>query len=194
MQRQTSSSSPPPGAASDLRQGRYSAEALVLACQARIDCFNPELNALITLNREGALLAAREADRRLAQGEPLPPLLGVPVSIKDAFATRDMRTTSSFRPLADYRPRGRCLGGGPLAAGRRDPDGQEQSARTGGRAPLLEPAVRAHAQPMESGPYPGGQLGRQRRGHRGRLLAAGDRQRHWRLDPHPGGLLRRCGA
>ena len=91
-------------AASDLRQGRYSAEALVLACQTRIDRFNPELNALITLNREGALLAAREADRRLAQGEPLPPLLGVPVSIKDAFATRDMRTTSSFRPLADYRP------------------------------------------------------------------------------------------
>ena len=91
-------------AASDLRQGRYSAEALVLACQTRIDCFNPELNALVTLNREGALLAAREADRRLAQGEPLPPLLGVPVSIKDAFATRDMRTTSSFRPLADYQP------------------------------------------------------------------------------------------
>ncbi|MCK6395248.1 amidase [Zoogloea sp.] len=88
----------------DLQQGRYSAEALVLACQHRIDRFNPQLNALVTLNRDGALAAAREADRRLALGGPLPPLLGVPVSVKDAFATRDMRTTSSFRPLADYQP------------------------------------------------------------------------------------------
>lgn len=91
-------------AAEDLRAGRYSAEQLVLACQARIDRHNPDLNALVRLNREGALAAAREADRRLAQGDALPALLGVPVSIKDAFATRDMITTSSFRPLAHYQP------------------------------------------------------------------------------------------
>ncbi|CAL94974.1 amidase [Azoarcus olearius] len=88
----------------DLRAGRYSAEQLVLACQARIDRFNPTLNALVTLNREGALAAARGADRRLAQGGLAPALLGVPVSIKDAFATRDMLTTASHRPLAAYRP------------------------------------------------------------------------------------------
>lgn len=91
-------------AARDLRQGSYSAEELVLACQARIDRFNPGLNALVALNREGALAAAREADQRIAGGGPLPPLLGVPVSIKDAFATKDMATTASFRPLANYRP------------------------------------------------------------------------------------------
>lgn len=91
-------------AARDLRAGRYSAEQLVLACQARLDRFNPTLNALVTLNPDGALLAAREADRRLARGDAAPALLGVPVSIKDAFATRDMLTTSSHRPLAAYRP------------------------------------------------------------------------------------------
>lgn len=92
-------------AARDLRAGRYSAEQLVLACQARIDRLNADLNALVTLNREGALAAAREADRCLARGDAMPALLGLPVSIKDAFATRDMVTTSSFRPLAHYRPR-----------------------------------------------------------------------------------------
>lgn len=91
-------------AARDLRAGRYSAEQLALACQARIDRFNPTLNALVTPNREGALLAAREADRRLARGDAAPALLGVPVSVKDAFATRDMLTTSSHRPLAAYFP------------------------------------------------------------------------------------------
>lgn len=91
-------------AVGDLRAGRYSAEQLVRACQARIDRLNPDLNALVALNREGALAVAREADRRLARGDALPALLGVPVSIKDAFATRDMVTTSSFRPLANYQP------------------------------------------------------------------------------------------
>lgn len=40
----------------------------------------------------------------LQRGGAVLPLLGVPVSIKDAFATRGLRTTASHKPLADYVP------------------------------------------------------------------------------------------
>jgi len=91
-------------AARAIREGRLSAEALLDACLARIARFNPTLNALVTVDAAGAREAAKAADRQLAAGGPVPPLLGVPVSIKDAFATRGLRTTASFRPLADYLP------------------------------------------------------------------------------------------
>lgn len=91
-------------AARAIREGRLSAEALLDACLARIARFNPALNALVTVDTAGARDAAKAADRQLAAGGPVPPLLGVPVSIKDVFATRGLRTTASFRPLADYVP------------------------------------------------------------------------------------------
>lgn len=91
-------------AARELRGGSLSAEALLDACLARIARFNPTLNALVTVDSAGAREAAKAADRQLAAGGLVPPLLGVPVSIKDAFATRGLRTTASFRPLADYLP------------------------------------------------------------------------------------------
>jgi len=65
---------------------------------------NPALNAVVTLDEERALERAREADAALAQGEIWGPLHGVPVTIKDTFETAGLRTTASFKPLADYRP------------------------------------------------------------------------------------------
>lgn len=92
-------------AAQQLRSGAYSAAALSQACLQRIARYNPRLNAIVTVDAEGARQAALLADRRLAErGGELPPLLGVPISIKDAFATAGLRTTASFRPLQNYVP------------------------------------------------------------------------------------------
>ena len=66
---------------------------------------NPQLNAIVTLNAEEARFRAREADAALERGENWGPLHGVPVTIKDAFETRGLKTTASFKPLADYVPR-----------------------------------------------------------------------------------------
>lgn len=87
-----------------LQDGRLTTSALVAACQQRIDQYNPMLNALITLNREPARQAASAMDTRREQGMSLPPLQGLPVSIKDSFCTRDLRTTASFQPLQHYQP------------------------------------------------------------------------------------------
>ncbi|MBI2527745.1 MAG: amidase [Candidatus Rokubacteria bacterium] len=64
------------------------------ATLARIDAVNPTLNAYVTVVREQALQAARRATTALGRkGAALPPLHGVPVSIKDLTPTRGIRTT-----------------------------------------------------------------------------------------------------
>ncbi|MBS0355206.1 MAG: amidase [Proteobacteria bacterium] len=100
-------------AAAALSAGSVSATELLEQCLARIDRFNPSLNALVTVDVPAAL----DADGRFAAGERLP-LLGIPISVKDSFATRDLRTTASYRPLADHVPdRDACVVGRLRAAG-----------------------------------------------------------------------------
>jgi amidase len=92
------------GAAGAVRRGELSVAALVGASLRRIAERNDRINAIVTLDTAGAALAVDAARRRLAEGGVLPSLLGVPVSIKDAFATAGLRTTASHRPLRDYVP------------------------------------------------------------------------------------------
>ena len=66
---------------------------------------NVRLNALVTLDEARARARAREADEALARGEVWGPLHGVPLTIKDAFETTGLRTTSGFERLADYVPK-----------------------------------------------------------------------------------------
>ncbi|MBI4636427.1 MAG: amidase [Candidatus Rokubacteria bacterium] len=63
------------------------------AVLARIERFNPALNAYCTVAAAEALRAARSATAALHRRAPLPPLFGVPVSIKDLTPTRGIRTT-----------------------------------------------------------------------------------------------------
>ncbi|MCQ4347761.1 amidase [Pseudomonas stutzeri] len=69
----------------------------------RIACHNASVNAVVTLNREQALQQALELDRTLDR-EHLPALAGLPITVKDAFATAGLRTTASHPPLAGYVP------------------------------------------------------------------------------------------
>jgi amidase len=68
----------------------------------RIAALNGALNALVVVDRDGALKAARAADRALnKKNAKLPPLHGVPITIKEAFDVAGLHTTSSFAPLKD---------------------------------------------------------------------------------------------
>ena len=82
-----------------------SAQELLDAHLNQIIAHNPSLNAIVTLDEEHARIQAKEADESLAHGEIWGVLHGVPVTIKDVFETKGMRTTSSFKPLADYVPK-----------------------------------------------------------------------------------------
>lgn len=75
------------------RARRASPLEVMEAVLARIDAVNPRVNAFVTLARDQALAAARRATRALRPGATLPPLHGIPVSIKDLAPTRGIRTT-----------------------------------------------------------------------------------------------------
>jgi amidase len=68
----------------------------------RIDRLNGTINALVVIDREGALKAARAADRAASKkGAKLGPLHGVPMTVKEAFNVKGLHTTSSHPPLKD---------------------------------------------------------------------------------------------
>jgi amidase len=76
-----------------IRAKRISSEEVARAFLDRIAAVNPKLNAVVLLDREGALARARELDAALAKGDPVGPLHGVPMTIKDSLDTAGMITT-----------------------------------------------------------------------------------------------------
>ena len=79
-------------AAAALRAGELTSVAIVSACLDLIAADDARICAWEHIDREKALSAAREADKRIAAGRPLGPLEGVPVGIKDIIDTADMPT------------------------------------------------------------------------------------------------------
>ena len=74
-----------------IRARKLSAVELTRAVLDRIAALEPKLNAFAYLAADEAMEAARAADRALASGEPVGPLHGVPVTIKDHEAVRGMQ-------------------------------------------------------------------------------------------------------
>ena len=79
-------------AARDIREGRLTSEELVRACLDRVRELEPRVQAWQFLDEAHALAQARALDERKRNGEPLGPLHGVPVGIKDIIDTGDMPT------------------------------------------------------------------------------------------------------
>ena len=73
------------------------------ACMARVDAHNPRLNAVVTLNPRARDEAA-ELERRIARGEDVGALAGVPVGIKDVTEVAGVRTTYCSPLFTDHVP------------------------------------------------------------------------------------------
>ncbi|MFZ4648204.1 MAG: Asp-tRNA(Asn)/Glu-tRNA(Gln) amidotransferase subunit GatA [Patescibacteria group bacterium] len=84
-----------------LDTGDISSVALTEACLKAIEEKNPELNAVLTVCREEALLEAKKADEKLKAGERAP-LLGIPYLAKDILMTKGIRTTAASKILDNY--------------------------------------------------------------------------------------------
>jgi len=87
-----------------IRTKQLSPVEMARAYLERIDRLDGRLRAYITVTRETALAAAREAEHAVMAGGPLGPLHGVTFAVKDQFATRGVRTTAGSRLLADNVP------------------------------------------------------------------------------------------
>lgn len=70
----------------------------------RIGQHNESLNAFITITGERALDQARKADEEMRQGNDRGPLHGIPLAIKDLFATKGIRTTCGSKLFEDWIP------------------------------------------------------------------------------------------
>nr|MBO2469723.1 Asp-tRNA(Asn)/Glu-tRNA(Gln) amidotransferase subunit GatA [Bacillota bacterium] len=87
-----------------LRKKEFSVRELVEASLTRIRDVDEKVKAFLTLDEEGALKKADELDRRLAAGEAMGLLYGIPAGIKDNIVTRGVRTTCASKILANYEP------------------------------------------------------------------------------------------
>jgi aspartyl-tRNA(Asn)/glutamyl-tRNA(Gln) amidotransferase subunit A len=65
---------------------------------------NPKINAYLALSQDRAFAQADRIDAAAAKGDPLGPLAGVPVGIKDVLATQGIPTTAGSKILEGYRP------------------------------------------------------------------------------------------
>lgn len=87
-----------------LRAREISARELLELHLARIDEVNPQVNALVSLDPDRAREQAADADERLARGEEVGPLHGLPYAVKDTHAVAGWRTTYGSPLMADHVP------------------------------------------------------------------------------------------
>ncbi len=88
----------------ELQAGRIGALELLDHYLARQAALGDQVNAVVATNPEDARRAARDIDARRVRGETLPPLAGLPMTIKDSFEVIGLPATCGIPELAQYRP------------------------------------------------------------------------------------------
>ncbi|MEI6722494.1 MAG: amidase family protein, partial [Betaproteobacteria bacterium] len=86
------------------RRGEFTPLDVLGQCMGRVEADNAALNAIVTLDPDGAASAAKASAQRWAKGAALGPLDGVPVTVKDNIAVRGLRTTWGSRLYGDHVP------------------------------------------------------------------------------------------
>jgi len=88
-----------------IKSGTISARQAMQAYLSHIAAINPAFNAIISLQPEDRLLAqADEADAARRRGDPLGPLHGIPMAVKDTADTAGIRTTYGSPLFASHIP------------------------------------------------------------------------------------------
>jgi aspartyl-tRNA(Asn)/glutamyl-tRNA(Gln) amidotransferase subunit A len=84
--------------------GEITATQVVEATLAQIAKLDGELGAYLEVDGTGARAAAAEIDRLRATNQPLGPLAGVPIALKDVLVTRGLATTAASKILEGWIP------------------------------------------------------------------------------------------
>lgn len=87
-----------------LKSKEFSCKELVGGYLQRIDNLNPELNVCVTVTADNALAEAEKIDAKIAAGSELGLLEGVPLGVKDMFATKGVKTTACSKILGEFKP------------------------------------------------------------------------------------------
>ena len=111
-----------------LRKKEISSVDLTRAVLERIEAVDGKVDAFLTVDSEGAMAQAKEADQRLAKGET-GPLTGIPLGIKDLMCTKGLRTTCASKILENFIPPYDATVIARSEGGRRRVGGQTQHGR-----------------------------------------------------------------
>ena len=85
-----------------IREKKVSPVEAAEAYLERIDSLNFKFNSYITVCRNEALEAARDAEKAIAQGNYIGPMHGIPVAVKDQLWSKGIRTTVGSRFMTDF--------------------------------------------------------------------------------------------
>jgi amidase len=151
------------GTATDLaariRRREISAVEVMDAHLARIERVNPLLNAIVTVDADGARLAAAEADRTLAAGATAGVLHGLPIAVKDLEDTAGMRTTYGSPIYRDHVPREDGLLVARLRRAGAIVIGKTNTPEFGAGSQTFNPVFGATRNPYDPSRTPGGSSG-----------------------------------
>lgn len=142
-----------------LRDRELSARELLGAFLDRIERVNPELNAIVTLDPEGALRQALDADEAAARGETLGPLHGLPIAVKDLADTAGMRTTYGSPLFARHVPDTDAAQVARLRAAGALIIGKTNTPEFGAGSQTFNPVFGATRNPWNTALTPGGSSG-----------------------------------
>src|ERR1700749_1619033 len=87
-----------------LRRREISPVELLDHLLGRIDELEPSLHAFITVAAESARREAQQAEAALSNGEPVGPLCGIPIALKDELWTKGLRSTGGSLIYGDFVP------------------------------------------------------------------------------------------
>jgi aspartyl-tRNA(Asn)/glutamyl-tRNA(Gln) amidotransferase subunit A len=90
--------------ARDVRSGDSTADVELTRSLASIAARNDELHVFLHIDEDGAREAARRVDQRVAKGEDVGPLAGVPIAFKDNLCQIGVPTTAASRILSGWKP------------------------------------------------------------------------------------------
>jgi len=90
--------------AAALRRKDFSPVELTQALLQRIEAIDGKLHSFITLTSDLALTQAKQAEQEMRSGADRGPLHGVPIALKDLYATRGIRTTCHSAVLENWVP------------------------------------------------------------------------------------------
>ena len=179
----------------ELNAGAVSAEEVARAYLDRADRLDGRLNVFLHLDPEPVLEQARAVDAKRQAGEPLGPLAGVPVAIKDVLCTEGEPTTCGSRMLRElpaavrrHRHRAKLQAADAILIGKTNMDEFAMGSST------ENSAYGPTRNPWDEERIPGGSSGGSAVGGRRRPGPAGAGLRHRRLDPPARRALRRSSA
>jgi Asp-tRNA(Asn)/Glu-tRNA(Gln) amidotransferase A subunit family amidase len=142
-----------------IRDKQLSPVELTAALLSRIEALDPRLNAFRLVTAAAARAAAREAEIAFRKREPLGPLHGVPMSLKDVLYTRGTRTTGGSRLFADLVPEEDTVAVGRLKAAGAVVLGKTNTSEFGHKALTDNPLFGVTRNPWDVGRTPGGSSG-----------------------------------